>query len=86
MERRLRAVYKDGVLQPLEPLPLEELQQVTVTVTDSPVIDDDLAGYFTPEEWATAASDAVTWDDARKALSKVSGSLSDAISAQRHER
>ena len=41
MEKRLRAVYKDGVLQPLEPLPLEELQQVTVTVTDSPVIDDD---------------------------------------------
>jgi len=35
---------------------------------------------------ATAARDAVTWDDARKALSKVSGSLSDAISAQRHER
>src|SRR5881296_3801794 len=32
MERKLQAVYKDGVLQPLEALPLEERQQVTVTI------------------------------------------------------
>jgi len=50
MEKTLQAVFKDGVLQPLEPLPLGEMQQVTVAITDSPVIDDDLAGYFTPEE------------------------------------
>jgi predicted DNA-binding antitoxin AbrB/MazE fold protein len=29
------AVYKDGVLQPLEPLPLEKMQPVTITITDS---------------------------------------------------
>ena len=50
METRLPAVYKDGVLQPLESVPLEEGQQVTVTVSDSPIIGQDLAGYFTPEE------------------------------------
>jgi hypothetical protein len=33
------------------------MQQVTVTITDSPTIDDDLAGYFTPEEWAAAEHD-----------------------------
>lgn len=86
MEKRLQAVYKDGVLQPLEPLPLEEMQQVTVTVTDSLAIDDDLAGYFTPEEWAAAERDGITWDDVRQALSKISGSLSDAVIAQRDER
>ena len=86
MEKRLQAVYKDGVLQPLEPLPLEEMQQVTVTITDSPVIDDDLAGYFTPEEWTAAARDDITWDDVRKAFSKISRSLSDAVNAQRQER
>ncbi len=79
-------MYKDGILQPLEPLPLEEMQQVTVTVTDSPAIDDDLAGYFTPEEWAAAARDGITWDEVRKAFSKISGSLSDAVIAQRQER
>jgi len=69
-------VYQGGVLRPLEALPLEEMQEVTVTITDSPAIDDDLAGYFTPEEWASAARDGITWDDARQALSKISGSLS----------
>jgi len=86
MEKTLQAVYKDGVLQPLEPLPLEEMQQVTVTINDLPTIDDDLAGYFTSEEWATAARDDITWDDVRLALSKISGSLSDAVTAQRQER
>ncbi len=86
MEKRLQAVYRAGVLEPLEALPLEEGQQVTVNITDSPASDEDLAGYFTPEEWAQAAQDGVTWDDVRQALSKISGSLSDAVMAQRQER
>ncbi len=86
MEKRLQAVYKNGILQPLEPLWLDEMQQVTVTVTESPPVDDDLAGYFTPEEWAAAAHDGITWDEVRQAFSKVSGPLSDAVTAQRQER
>ena len=86
MEKTLQAVYTNGVLQPLEPLSLEEMQQVTVTMTDLPAIDDDLAGYFTPEEWAAAARDDISWNDVRLALSKISGSLSDAVTAQRQER
>ena len=79
-------MYKNGVLQPLEPLPLEEMQEVTVTITDSTAIDDDLAGCFMPEEWAAAARDGITWDDVRQALSKIPGSLSEAVLAQRQER
>jgi predicted DNA-binding antitoxin AbrB/MazE fold protein len=86
MQKTLQAVYKDGVLKPLEPLQLEEMQEVTVTIADLRPIDDDLAGYFTSEEWAAAARDAVTWDDVRQALSKISGSLSSAVIAQRQER
>jgi predicted DNA-binding antitoxin AbrB/MazE fold protein len=87
MEKRVQAVYKNGVLQPLEPLQLEEMQLVTVTITtESPATDDDLAGYFTPEEWTAAARDSITWDEARRALSRISGSLSDAVVAQRQER
>ena len=52
MEKTLQAVYKDGVLQPLEALPLEERQQVTVTITDVTTAGQDVAGYFTHEEWA----------------------------------
>jgi predicted DNA-binding antitoxin AbrB/MazE fold protein len=86
MEKKIQAVYKDGVLRLEEPLQLKEMQRVTVTITDSPAIDDDLAGYFTPEEWAAAAHDGITWDDVRTALSEISGSLSDAVTAQRQER
>ena len=86
MERKLQAVYKDGALRLEEPVELKELQRVTVIITDSPAIDDDLSGYFTVEEWAEAAHDTVTWNDARQALSEISGSLSDAVTAQRQER
>jgi len=86
MEKKIQAVYKDGVLRLEEPLPLKDMQRVIVTITDSPAIDDDLTGYFTPEEWAGAAHDPITWDDVRTALSEISGSLSDAVTAQRQER
>jgi predicted DNA-binding antitoxin AbrB/MazE fold protein len=86
MEKRLQAVYKDGVLQPLEALSLEERQQVTVTITDTTTAGQDVAGYFTPEEWAEAAHDDITLDEVRRALSTISGSLSEAVIALRQER
>ena len=86
MEKRLQAVYKDGVLQPLEAIPLEERQQVPVTISDPTTVGQDVAGYFTPEEWAEAAHDDVTLDEVRCALSTISGSLSEAVIALRQER
>ena len=85
MEKTLQAVYKDGVLHPLEALPLEERQQVTVTITDV-TAGQDVAGYFTHEEWAEAAHDDVTLGEVRRALSTISGSLSEAVIALRQER
>ena len=86
MEKRLQAVYKNGVLQPLEALPPEEKQQVTVTITDPRCASQDVAGYFSAEEWAAASHDTVSLDEVRQALSTISGSLSDAVIAQRQER
>jgi predicted DNA-binding antitoxin AbrB/MazE fold protein len=86
MEKKLQAVYKDGVLQPLEALPLEERQQVTVTITNNATTSQDVAGYFTAEEWAEAAHDDITLDEVRRALSTISGSLSEAVIALRQER
>jgi predicted DNA-binding antitoxin AbrB/MazE fold protein len=86
MEKKLQAVYTGGVLRLEEPLQLKEMQRVVVTVSDLPAVDDDLTGYFTPEEWAKAARDRVTWEDARQALSDISGCLSDTVTAQRQER
>ena len=86
MEKRLQAVYKNGVLGPLEGLPLEERQQVTVTILDPGSVGQEIAGYFSPEEWAQAARDTVSLDEVRRALATISGSLSDAVIAQREER
>jgi predicted DNA-binding antitoxin AbrB/MazE fold protein len=86
MEKRLQAVYKDGVLQPLEPVLLEERQQVTLTITDAAAVGQDVKGYFTPEEWSKAERDDVSLEQVRQALATISGSLSEAVIALRQER
>ena len=86
MERRVRAVYKHGVLHPIEPLELEDMQEVTVMITDKHGVAEDVRGYFTPEEWAAAVADHVTWDDVRLAFAGIVGSLSDVVLAERQER
>jgi predicted DNA-binding antitoxin AbrB/MazE fold protein len=86
MEKKLQAVYKDGVLQPLEPVPLEERQQVTVTITDATTVGQDVRGYFAPDEWARAERDDISLEQVRQALSTISGSLSEAVIALRQER
>jgi predicted DNA-binding antitoxin AbrB/MazE fold protein len=45
MEKSLQAVYRDGVLQLLESVPLEEKQQVTVTISDPTNFGQDIAGF-----------------------------------------
>ncbi len=59
---------------------------MTVTISDSTPIGQDLAGYFSPEEWAEAAHDDISLDDVKRALSTISGSLSDTVIALRQER
>jgi hypothetical protein len=86
MQKTFQAVYQGGVLRPEEPLQLEEWQRVTVVITDTMTPNGDMAGYFTPNEWAAAASDPISWDEANQALSGIYGSLSDTVIALRQER
>jgi predicted DNA-binding antitoxin AbrB/MazE fold protein len=86
MEKRLQAVYRDGVLQPLEPVPLEEQPQVTLTITDANTVDQHVKGYFTPEEWSKAERDDISLEQVRQALSTISGSLSETVIVLREER
>jgi hypothetical protein len=64
-------------------VPLEKRQQTTVTKSGPSIVSHDLAGYFTPEEWAEAAHDGISLDEVRLALSTISGSLSEAVIALR---
>jgi hypothetical protein len=53
-------------LQPLEALPLEDSQQVTVIITDAPTGAPDLDGYFSPDEWAAPAHNDVSLEEVRR--------------------
>ena len=72
MTRSLNAVYEKGVLRPLEPLPFQEHQQVTVTVSDhadGDWLDSAFLRYLEPQ-----ADDSVTLEQVRAALAKIAGS------------
>jgi predicted DNA-binding antitoxin AbrB/MazE fold protein len=86
MEKTVQAVYEGGVLRPLEPIPLEDLQEVTVTISDEGSNLSDHALLVSPEEWAAVANDDVSLDDVRRALSTIRGSLSATIIDERRDR
>ena len=82
MTRSLKAIYENGVLRPLEPLPLEEHQHVTVTVSDE---SDRLDRGFI-ESLEADADDSVTLEQVREALSNIPGRLDTDFSIERDER
>ena len=86
MEKTVQAVYEDGVLRPLEPIPLEDRQEVTVTISDEGDIPRDHPLVASPDEWAYAAGDSISLDEVRSALATIRGSLSEAVIEQRRDR
>ena len=84
MTRSLQAVYEQGVLRPLEPLPLQEHQQVTVTVSDQEEADWLDATFLRYLE--AQADDSVTLEQVRSALAKIPGSMVEDFRRERDER
>ena len=84
--RVLQAVYENGVLRPLESLPLKEHQRVTVTISD-PIerwLDQEYMSRV--KEDAAKSGPAPSLEDIRRVLSKIPGKLSDDIRAERDSR
>ena len=86
MEKTFEAVYENGVLRPLETLPISDKQHVLVTISDAPATAPDVAGYFEPEEWEAARRDDISLDEVRLAVASIPGSLAGAVIASREER
>ena len=86
MEKTVQAVYEDGVLRPLEPVPLLDHQQVTVTISDEGNIPKDHPLLVSPDEWACAAGNDISLDEVRRALSTIRGSLSETTIDERRDR
>jgi predicted DNA-binding antitoxin AbrB/MazE fold protein len=87
MVKTLSAVYENGVLRPLESLPLEEHQLVRVTVSDA--ADDSIDAWLDHEYMASVEAiqeSEPTLEEVRLILSKIPGNLSDDIRAERDSR
>jgi predicted DNA-binding antitoxin AbrB/MazE fold protein len=86
MEKTVRAVYEGGVLRPLEPIPLKDRQEVTVTISDEGNIPRDHPLLASSDEWASAAGDDISLEEVRCALSTIRGSLPETITDERRDR
>ncbi len=67
------------LLRPLESLPLAESEHVVLTLADAEQTIAEVSTLFTAEEFQAALDDAVTLEEVRGALAKMSGSLSEAV-------
>ena len=86
MQKTFEAVYENGVLRPLEVLPLRDRQHVQVTIATQPPIECEAAAYFDPEEWEASKTDSINRAEVWRATASIRGSLSDAVIASREER
>jgi len=77
------AVYENGVLHPLEPLPLAHREHVKITVSRSQ--DEDWLDWEFMDACAADAVGAATLDQVRSALSKIRGSMDQSIDQERGE-
>lgn len=90
MTRRIDAVFENGVLRPLEPLPLKEMERVRVTVTNDAAdpleafVDHDFRESCSRELAGLAR--VPTHDEIQEMLAGDKSSWSDAIIAERRER
>jgi predicted DNA-binding antitoxin AbrB/MazE fold protein len=86
MQKTFESVYENGVLRPLEALPLANGQHVKVTIATEPELDCDASAYFDLQEWEAAKTDPITREEVWQATASIRGSLADAVIASREER
>jgi predicted DNA-binding antitoxin AbrB/MazE fold protein len=79
-----RAVYENGVLRPLSPLPLIEQQTVVVTIAEPQDWLDELLDTEFIEQCRKESQEAPSLDEVRHVLS-TAGSLSAAVIAERED-
>ena len=84
--KTFESIYENGVLRPLEVLPLNDGQHVQVTIATDANLEFDASAYFDADDWEASKLDAISLEEVREALSSIQGSLADAVIASREER
>jgi predicted DNA-binding antitoxin AbrB/MazE fold protein len=87
MVRQVEAIYEDGVLRPLEPLPLANAQRVRVTVTTSESERSTLDLELLERVKAEVASmrDVPSLAEVQRQLAVIPGSLTEDFIAERED-
>lgn len=89
MDKSFQAVYESGVLKPLESLPLNDREVVTLIVAGrngSQPIEDEWHDIIDHDAITTAEQDVegeLPLDELRRRLSKIQGSMSDIVISER---
>ena len=90
MTKQVEAIYENGVLRPLEPLPLAERERVTVTIgigSDQSRHSHPDAEFIERAKRELASVDSIpTLEEVRQMLSKDKSSWADYIIAEREDR
>lgn len=78
MHETIEVVYENGLLRPLVPLPssIQEHQHLIITIEAVGSVDN----------WLADADPNISLDAVRQALAKISGTLAQAMHAEREER
>ncbi len=86
MTKSLKAVFENGLLRPLEPVPFKEHEVVTLTVTNISEALDDLVDSEFLRYLESQADDSVPLEQVRAELSTIPGSMAEAILQGREDR
>jgi predicted DNA-binding antitoxin AbrB/MazE fold protein len=78
MHAQIEAIYENGVLRPLEPLPgqIREHQHLRITIEAAEPAED----------WLADADPTVSLEAVRQALAKAQGTLAQMVHDEREER
>ncbi|MGD1092404.1 MAG: antitoxin family protein [Bryobacteraceae bacterium] len=90
MTKQVEAVYENGLLRPLEPVPLEEHQHVTVVISEVRTVPErshpDSDYLIAVRAEVAAMSRIPTLDEIHKVTAKDPSSGAAAVNAEREER
>jgi predicted DNA-binding antitoxin AbrB/MazE fold protein len=83
MLKEFEAVYENGVLRPLQPLPLSEREYVKVTVARA--ADQNWLDAEFMDACGAEADSTISLEQVRRSLAKIRGSMDEAINEDRGE-
>ncbi len=85
MQEEIEVIYENGALRPLEPLPLQEHDRLTITI-DTATLSKPRLDKVCLAAAKRDANPMVTIEEVRRILAKVPGTLTEAVIAEREER